>query len=340
MRMKKSLPQVSVVVPTRNRPGDLDDLLQCLYSQRRTPFQLIIVDGSSMGSAKIVVESFRQTFRSKGCRLSYVRGGYDGGPTARNLGVRYAKGDAVLFLDDDTLPDAGVIDAIVKFLQNNPSALGAQARIARSGRYRSHGFAQRLWNAMSEALMLTYEEKNRMDIRRSVVCITPSPLTKVISAQALFGCASCYRRIVFERFSFDTNLKRWGYLDDVDFSYRVHVAYPGSLYVIPHAMVLHKASPKSRLPKEQLANMQTIYGFYVFFKNFSDDSILNLPAFLWAQVGRLLEEILSLIVRRKPVEQWWELVYLLRSYLLAFKHLKEILRAELSFFNDRVTATP
>lgn len=337
--MRKNTTRMSVIVPTRNRPDDLQELLRCLCAQRRAPHEVIVVDGSSIGSAKNTAKAFRLRFRSRGCRLKYVRGGYDGLPAARNLGVRYASGEAVLFLDDDTLPDREQIDALTEFLEDNPLALGLQTRVERLGITSQHGFAHRLWNATCKTLMLSYTEENRMSVRRSAERVTPGTLRRVVPAQALFGCSFCFRRSVFERFKFDVNLKRWGYLEDLDFSYRVYRSHPNSLYAIPNALVLHKASPTSRMPNEQVVNMNTVYRFYVFFKNISRDSRLNLSAFLWAQIGRLLKEVLTLLLQRKSAKQSWELVYLLRSYLLAFQHLREILRAELAFFNNRITST-
>lgn len=338
--MRKDTIRISVIVPTRNRPDDLEELLRCLCAQRRAPYEVILVDGSSTGSARNVAKSFRLRFRSRGCRLKYVRGGYDGLPTARNLGVRYANGEAVLFMDDDTLPDRKQIDALADFLKDHPSALGLQTRVKRLGIASQRSFPHRLWNATSKVLMLSYSEENRMGVRRSVERVTPGILTMVIPAQALFGCSFCFRRSVFVRFRFDMNLKRSAYLEDLDFSYRVYRSHPNSLYAIPNALVLHKASPTSRMPSEQVVNMNTVYRFYVFFKNFSKDSMLNLFAFLWGQIGQLLKGVLTLLLERRSSKQCWELVYLVRSYLLALQHLREILRAELAFFNNGVTSTP
>jgi len=131
-------------------------------------------------------------------------------------------------------------------------------------------------------------------------------------------------------------LKRWGSMEDLEFSYNVYKKNPWSLYVIPHAKVVHKACGEVRLPTKLNVYMATVYWFYVFFKDIFEDSVPNLIAFLWALTGNLVAMIVGLIVKRKPKHQWWKLVYLANSYFYAFRHLRKIERRDLDFFNKRL----
>jgi len=81
--------------------------------------------------------------------------------------------------------------------------------------------------------------------------------------------------------------------------------------------------------------MKIVYGFYVFFKDVFQGSLLNLAAFLWALIGELVKTTGGLAIKRRPKQEWWELVYLVNSYFCAFRHLREILRRNLSFFNKQ-----
>jgi GT2 family glycosyltransferase len=335
LRMNNDCPRISVVVPTRNRPGDLAQLLHTILDQTSLPFQVIIVDGSQKETARQVARSFRREFDATGCHLIYLVGGSDGTSPAKNLGARFAGGEAIFFLDDDILLDRQAILEISDFLRTNKSALGIQPWVIQE-EMRDSGLAVRIWKHFAKIMMLSYTEPDRVRVRRSLEGVFPSIVTRVISAQRLHGCAMCYRREVFKTCSFDTNLKRWGYMDDLDFSYRIYCNHPNSLYVVPEAKVIHKRSPTSRLEGQVLANMQTIYRFYVFFKIQAGNSILNLPAFLWAQIGRLIFAT-SRFVIRKSCRDSWELIYLLQSYFLAFRNLPQITRGELEFFNDGLT---
>lgn len=328
-----NLPKVSVVIPTRDRPKDLAELLSTLFNQIYPPLEIIIVDDSPVGSAKQVVNSFSSKFNSIRYELRYVEGSSNGLPAARNLGVKLSTGDVILFLDDDTLLDRNVISTLAAFFKNTPSALGVQPRILLSTSHLSNRrLVGKFKNAVNKVLLLTYYEKNKLRVRRSGASVFPNPLTKVISAQRLSGCC-CYRREVFSALSFDTNLKRWGFMEDLDFSYRIYKKNPSSLYVVPHTKITHKASIEARLPTKLAVYMTTTYWFYVFFKDVFEDSILNLIAFLWASIGSLASIMGVLITKKKPKDEWWALIYLLGSYIVSFKNLKQILTRKLDFFH-------
>ena len=328
-----NLLRVSIIVPTRDRPKDLAELLLTIFNQSYPPSEVIVVDDSPVGSAKEVVNSFSSKFRSINCKLKYVKGSGDGLPAARNLGVKFSEGDVILFLDDDTLLHQNAISILATFLKDNPIAVGVQPKILPpTKKSKESGLRKKFENAIYKVLMLTYYDENKLAVRRSGMSVFPNNLTKVISVQRLSGCC-CYKREVFNTLSFDTNLKLWGFMEDLDFSYRVYKKNQRSLYALPHAKITHKSSGEARLPTKLSVYMTTIYWFYVFFKDIFESSVLNLTAFLWALTGNVVSVVGGLVIKRKSRQQWWELVYLLRSYIFVFKHLKQIRKGDLEFFN-------
>jgi GT2 family glycosyltransferase len=329
-----ALLQISVVIPTRDRPRDLGELLGTILNQSCRPFEVIVVDDSPLNSAKQVVASFSSKFESVGCRLKYVKGNCGGVSAERNLGVEISEGDAILFLDDDALLEQNVVESLATFLKNHPAVLGVQPRIlVPTGAMAKDSLGERLQNAVSKALMLTYREENKQAVRKSGMSILPSNLTCVISAQRLLGCGCCFRRQTFRKLAFDTNLKRWSFMEDLDFSYRVYRSNPNALCVLPYTRIVHKLSGESRLPRKLHVYMITIYWSYVFFKDFSRASIQNLIAFLWAAIGRLIAVTGDLIIKRKSKFEWWNLIHVLGSYATALRNLKSILMLRLDFFN-------
>lgn len=96
------MPKVSVIIPTHNR---LDLLLRAIDSVRKqtfTDWELIVVDDGNSPSARssldyCINESWFTYLETKKNQ---------GGAVARNLGVRYARGDCIAFLDDDDEWDA------------------------------------------------------------------------------------------------------------------------------------------------------------------------------------------------------------------------------------------
>lgn len=328
--------KISIIVPTRDRPADLVDLMLTIVDQNYLPFEVIIVDDSLVASARKVVDSLKSKFKSHNIRLKYVKGSGNGLPAARNLGIKNSGGDVVFFLDDDTLLDSNVVNSLVTFLTENPTAMGVQPNILSStSDCDDRGFVKKLENALFKVFLLSYTEKNKLIVRKSGACVLPSALTKVIFTQRLSGC-SCYKREVFNDLSFDINLKRWGFGEDLDFSYRVYKMHPQSLYAIPQSKIIHKTSEKARLPSKLRINMITIYWSYIFFKDMYNSSILNLLAFLWAMSGNLMVPLSVLLVRRKSRSEWLALIYLIGSYATALRNLKNIRMAKLDFFNKNL----
>lgn len=331
------MPRVSVVIPTRNRPKDLADLLLTIFNQSYPPFEVIIVDDSPISSAKQVVNSVSSKFNSISYKLRHVKGSGDGLPAARNLGVKFSEGDVILFLDDDTLLHQNAISILATFLKDNPIAVGVQPKILPpTKKSKESGLRKKFENAIYKVLMLTYYDENKLAVRRSGMSVFPNNLTKVTSVQRLSGCCCCYKREVFSRSSFDTNLKLCGFMEDMDFSYRVYKKNSRSLYAIPHAKITHKVSGDARLPTKLSVYMTTIYWFYVFFKDVFEGLILNLIAFLWALTGNLVITVGGLIIKRKTKREWWTLIYLFGAYATAFRNLKNILMQRLDFFNKNL----
>jgi len=321
------------MICSRDRSKDLVKLLRTLLDQTCPPFEIIVVDDSSSSKAKEVVDSFQQRFDDG--KLRYFKGCDDGLPAARNLGVKVSSGDAILFLDDDTLLQKDVLNAFATFLSTHPTAVGVQGQIHNTSTKSSSAIRRKIANAVRKVFLLFCYEQNKLAVRRSGTSIFPYsyPLTSTINAQRLDGCCMCYRSELLEELRFDTNLKRWAFMEDLDFSYRAYKKNLGTMHAIPSAIIAHKKSGKSRLPSRERTYMTTIYWFYVFFKDVLEGSLLNLLAFLWALAGNFVTVVVGLLIERRSKPAWWNLIYLSRSYAVAFANLKAVISGELGFFN-------
>lgn len=103
--------ELSVVIPTYNRIGMLEHVLDALEGQVNAPEHEIIVvdDGSGDGTAE-KVESWIGEARFPSAPLIF-RSQPNGGPgKARNHGVTLAAGRTVLFMGDDTVPAEDFLD--------------------------------------------------------------------------------------------------------------------------------------------------------------------------------------------------------------------------------------
>lgn len=330
------MPTISVIICTRDRPSDLNELLVTVCNQDYPPFEVIIVDDSRKSFTENIVQHFYSKLQPLNCQLKYVHGSGDGLPAARNLGINLSTGDVVLFLDDDTLINTDVLRVVAVFFNENPNVLGVQPKVVRAVKKASNLSYVKFQNIMYKALMVTCQEENKFQVRRSGATISPNRLTKVVAIQRLNGCCFSFRRRVFDEFCFDVNLKRWGLLEDLDFSFRVYKKYPGSLFTLPLAVVIHKTSEEARLPNRTIVGMITVYWFYIFFKDVYEGSILNLIAFFWGLTGSFFVFLGKLFFKKNRKRELMAMFYLLRSYLIAIKNLGNILSRQMDFFNKEI----
>jgi GT2 family glycosyltransferase len=92
------LPRVSLVLPTLDRPEAIYNLLRHLEHQSVAPMEIIVVDQSAEPDLRVAA------YAAEHPHVRHHRIPEKGLPNARNVGVGLAKGDVVLFLDDDSIP--------------------------------------------------------------------------------------------------------------------------------------------------------------------------------------------------------------------------------------------
>ena len=96
--------EVSIVVPTHRRPPALRATLEALgnLSFPSNRYEVIVVDDDAGGSAGPLVGEMARSFQAT---LRYVNERSAGVAAARNRGAAVARGDLLIFLDDDMLVD-------------------------------------------------------------------------------------------------------------------------------------------------------------------------------------------------------------------------------------------
>jgi glycosyltransferase involved in cell wall biosynthesis len=97
----------SVVIPTHRRPGTLFLVLDALGRQEGPPaFEVVVVDDGSGDSTADRLPAYRAPYPLR----SFFQ--QNSGPAqARNRGVAEARGDVIVFLGDDTVPEPGFLAA-------------------------------------------------------------------------------------------------------------------------------------------------------------------------------------------------------------------------------------
>jgi len=131
--------EVSVIVPTYDRPQDLEACLNSLALQSlgRDRFEVLVVDDGSPPSTAEVVQAARER---TDLNLRYFRQANRGPAAARNLGVDQAATDLVAFTDDDCRPDVSWLAELLRALPDDGNCAGVGGETVRlrdtlTGRY-------------------------------------------------------------------------------------------------------------------------------------------------------------------------------------------------------------
>jgi glycosyltransferase involved in cell wall biosynthesis len=94
-------PRVSVVVRSYNRLPALAELLAALLAQDHDSFEVVVVEQTPVRASEDLA---RIDELARDPRVRMLRHPPLGGPRARNVGVRSARGNLLVFIDDDDLP--------------------------------------------------------------------------------------------------------------------------------------------------------------------------------------------------------------------------------------------
>jgi len=105
--MQSTNTKLSVIIPTYNRAVSLHRVLEGLLNQTYQDFEVIVVDDGSVDETQSVVKGLMEKALNE---IAYVRQENRGAGSARNAGIRHAKGDVVLFIDDDVLPASNLLE--------------------------------------------------------------------------------------------------------------------------------------------------------------------------------------------------------------------------------------
>ena len=184
-------PLVSVIIPCYNHGKYLSKAIESVYSQSYQVFELIVVDDGSVDNTKTVCLNYP--------KVNYVYQENAGLSAARNMGIKHAIGDYVMFLDaDDWLLDQA-LEINLNYLKSDVNAAFV------SGGYE-----------------LYYEPEDKTwTIQQEV---TEKHYCKLLESNFIGMHATVmYRSWVFEKFAYNTSLR---YCEDYDLYLQITRFFP------------------------------------------------------------------------------------------------------------------
>jgi GT2 family glycosyltransferase len=116
---------LSVVVCTRNRPRQIEGIVNLLLQGELEDLELIVVDQSDDAETEAALAPLRTD-----SRLRYCRSAKQGKGAALNEGLLLARGAVIVCTDDDCLPPPGWAGAMAQALLSQPNAAICFCRVA------------------------------------------------------------------------------------------------------------------------------------------------------------------------------------------------------------------
>lgn len=265
--------KLAFVVPTYNRPDDLRRMLTSLSGQSVQCAQCIIVDASDE-PVRYLLEEFHDL------PLDYVRVFPPSLSEQRNAGMQKLQPGITLagYLDDDIVLLEGALEAMLSFWEIAPGDIGGARFNIEDDFVGPAKWWQSLFLMNSNEMGVVLESGFGTGI---------GTVEEDVYVQWLSGGATIWRREVISEFDYDEWYEGHGFLEDVDYSYRVSKKY--KLVVIAGARVLHLTRPLRKDRNYLLGQWQVINRIY-FVKKHPELSVLLC---YWAILGNLL---LSLVM--------------------------------------------
>jgi glycosyltransferase involved in cell wall biosynthesis len=141
-------PALSVLVCTRNRADKLKRAVESILANSFTDYELVVVDQSTDRATELALAGIADK------RLRYISTSTVGVAKSRNIAIRTAQAETVVFTDDDCVCDVDWLAAIVREYASDPEAEGVYGRVIPYGPARD-GMICPCINESTQRLVLT-----------------------------------------------------------------------------------------------------------------------------------------------------------------------------------------
>ena len=204
----------TVIIPTYNSEKYISRALHALYERNTCiPSQVIIVDGESKDSTVKKAREYPVEIFSNP-KISAA--------DARNIGIKFSKGDIIAFTDSDCVPDKNWLENIFKRFKNNPELVGTGGK------------------------MLPLKPKNNIETFSANVFLNEimkfpkqifKPLEKFLPGSFITANCAYRKEALIKVGGFNEFFKNNG--EDIDLFWRMIDKFPGNLLYDPSIIVYH-----------------------------------------------------------------------------------------------------
>jgi GT2 family glycosyltransferase len=266
---------LTVIIPTRNRKKELNNVLQAIDFTNSTIDKVIVIDSSN--------KSLRGKNYSKNSKFVYFHTKIKSAAIQRNIGMSLVSDNCkfLAFLDDDVIPDREYFNQLINALKKN-KATGVSGLAVNSKKFHSNN-NNKLSTFYKYIFLL--DSKKRGVVLKSGVNIPikfEAKSSGTVQTQWLIGC-SIWDFQKIKNLRFDSRLFGQSLGEDVLFSLKASKI--GALIVNLGTHLEHTESSKQRPNNLEFYRMWVRNRYYIV-KELSEAKFH--PAFHWCNFGKLI----------------------------------------------------
>ena len=224
--------KISIIIPTYGREQPLIDTINDALAQNYPDFEILVIDQTQ--NHEPAIEKYLKELANKQ-KISWYRIDWASLPGARNYAVRRAKGEILIFIDDDVKLEPNYLQNHAKNYQEHPEIGAVAGRVF--DRMKLADYA----NANDDTpYTIEYLPPEAMDAGIAWYYIDLVHTTKpqqVISAR---GCNMSFRRDVFTKYNiwFDERFRGSAVREESDFCLRLRKT-DYKIWYDPEANLIH-----------------------------------------------------------------------------------------------------
>jgi GT2 family glycosyltransferase len=272
----KNVMSVAVVIPTKNRPDDLDEVIAGVLGQTITPTQVIIVDQSGGDESEVRTKGRFAAAPAEvrdSIELCYIHDvAINGASAARNRALKKIRADIVLFFDDDVVLENNFVEETLCAYREYPDATGVSGIIV------NYSPPSPLFHCWTRLFARGPFHDDRQPIYWHSNKLDRQPPLRV---SRFGGGLMSFRMTAIAGTVFDENLSGACEGEDVDFC--MHLPSPAVLLIAPKARLIHKQTPVARSSQHWLY-LHARTNWYLYRRNWNF-GIKNRLCLLWLNVG-------------------------------------------------------
>jgi len=262
--------KVSIIILNYNEPQLTVRCIKSIKNLDYKNFEVILVDnGSKEDIEKFVKHSKQIKIIKNKLNLGYAEG--------NNVGIKHAKGNLILFLNNDAIVEKNSLKPLVTKLMSNSNIGAVQPKILQ---YPRKDYIDSVGSYLIQSGFLYHYGHNKKDQKKY------NHESEIFSMK---GACMLFKKKVLDKIGvFDPNY--FAYFEETDLCHRVWLAGYKIIYT-PESIIYHEGGMTSNKMKSSFVNFHSYKNrIYTYLKNFELKTIISIMP---SQI--LLCEIASLI---------------------------------------------